>query len=145
MRDSTYFFLKDALGVLETPGGRSKPGPQVETPLTDVINRNLKVALANSSHSNVSEMEAASASPQLKKTTEKEVNWCTSVTFMFLKSYIQQVFSVQIYVRASLWTHTEYLFGYLITRNNHHVYVEGPTKGSRPSEWSCGLCGEETE
>lgn len=68
--------LKDALGALETPGGLSKPGETVETPLTDVINRNLKVALANSSRSNVSDMEAASASPQLKKKTdEKEVNW----------------------------------------------------------------------
>ncbi|XP_037829239.1 DNA topoisomerase 2-binding protein 1 isoform X2 [Kryptolebias marmoratus] len=67
------FNVKDALGALETPGGRSKPGEKVETPLTDVINRNLKVALANSSRSNVSETEAASASPQLKKTTEKEV------------------------------------------------------------------------
>jgi len=59
---------------LETPAGRSKPGVRTETPLTDVINRNLKVALANSSRSNVSEMEAVSASPQLTKTTEKEVN-----------------------------------------------------------------------
>ncbi|XP_072234547.1 DNA topoisomerase 2-binding protein 1 [Leuresthes tenuis] len=69
----TSFNVKDALGALETPAGRSKPGQRMETPLTDVINRNLKVALANSSRSNVSEMEAVSASPQLTKTTEKEV------------------------------------------------------------------------
>ncbi|XP_035511708.1 DNA topoisomerase 2-binding protein 1 isoform X1 [Morone saxatilis] len=67
------FNVKDALGELETPGGRSKPGERVGTPLTDVINRNLKVALANSARNNVSDMQAMSASPQLTKTTEKEV------------------------------------------------------------------------
>ncbi|KAM9839309.1 DNA topoisomerase 2-binding protein 1 [Aulostomus maculatus] len=66
------FNVKDALGALETPGGRSKPGERAETPLTDVINRNLKVALANSSRSAVSDMQAASASPQLIKTAEQE-------------------------------------------------------------------------
>ncbi|KAM6900354.1 DNA topoisomerase 2-binding protein 1 [Xenentodon cancila] len=66
------FNIKDALGALETPGGRSKPGGRVETPLTDVVNRNLKLALANSSRSTVSEMQAVSASPQLSK-TETEV------------------------------------------------------------------------
>ncbi|XP_041824851.1 DNA topoisomerase 2-binding protein 1 [Melanotaenia boesemani] len=66
------FNVKDALGALETPGGRSKPEERVETPLTDVINRNLKVALANSSRSNVSDMQAVSASPELMK-MRKEV------------------------------------------------------------------------
>ncbi|KAL4001230.1 calpain-5 [Sarotherodon galilaeus] len=66
------FNVKDALGAMETPGGASKPGERVETPLTDVINRNLKVALANSTRNNVSEMQAVSASPQLAKTAEKE-------------------------------------------------------------------------
>ncbi|MEQ2187273.1 hypothetical protein GOODEAATRI_002971, partial [Goodea atripinnis] len=64
----------DVLGDLETPGGRSKPGERVETPLTDVVNRNLKVALANSSRSHLSGMQEVSASPQLVKTAEKEVN-----------------------------------------------------------------------
>ncbi|XP_034562035.1 DNA topoisomerase 2-binding protein 1 [Notolabrus celidotus] len=67
------FNVKDALGELETPGGRSKPGERAGTPLTDVINRNLKGALANSSRNNVTDMQAASASPQLSKTIEKEV------------------------------------------------------------------------
>uniref|UniRef100_A0A7N6BFQ0 BRCT domain-containing protein n=1 Tax=Anabas testudineus TaxID=64144 RepID=A0A7N6BFQ0_ANATE len=67
------FNVKDALGALETPGGRSKPGERVGTPLTDVINRNMKVALANSTRNNVSDMQASSASPQLTKTTDREV------------------------------------------------------------------------
>lgn len=66
------FNVKDALGELETPGGRSKPGERVDTPLTDVINRNLKVALANSTRNSASDIQAISASPQLNK-TEKEV------------------------------------------------------------------------
>lgn len=45
----------------------------METPLTDVINRNLKVALANSARSNASDIQAVSASPQLTKTTENKV------------------------------------------------------------------------
>uniref|UniRef100_UPI0037E893DB DNA topoisomerase 2-binding protein 1 n=1 Tax=Semicossyphus pulcher TaxID=241346 RepID=UPI0037E893DB len=68
------FNVKDALGALETPGGRVKPGERAGTPLTDVINRNLKVALANSSRNSVTcDMQAVSASPQLAKATEKEV------------------------------------------------------------------------
>ncbi|KAI4806983.1 hypothetical protein KUCAC02_017769, partial [Chaenocephalus aceratus] len=67
------FNVKDALGALETPGGRSKPGERVDTPLTDVINRNLKVALANSSRTGASDMQAISASPVFTKTTEKQV------------------------------------------------------------------------
>ncbi|CAK6967478.1 DNA topoisomerase 2-binding protein 1 [Scomber scombrus] len=67
------FNVEDALGALETPGGKSKPGEKVETPLTDLVNRNLKVALANSTRSNVSDMQAVSASPQLTKTAEKKV------------------------------------------------------------------------
>lgn len=66
-------YVQDALGALETPGGRSKPGERVGTPLTDVINRNMKVALANSTRNHVSDMQAVSASPQLSKTT-REVN-----------------------------------------------------------------------
>lgn len=66
--------VKDALGELETPGGKSKPGERVGTPLTDVIHRNLKVALANSSRNSALDMQAISASPQLAKTIETEVN-----------------------------------------------------------------------
>ncbi|TNN60542.1 DNA topoisomerase 2-binding protein 1-A [Liparis tanakae] len=67
------FNFKDARGALETPGGKSKPGEPAETPLTDVINRNLKVSLANSTRNNASEMQAITASPQFTKTAEKEV------------------------------------------------------------------------
>ncbi|XP_075936605.1 DNA topoisomerase 2-binding protein 1 isoform X1 [Anarhichas minor] len=67
------FNFKDARGALETPAGKSKPGETVETPLTDVINRNLKVSIANSSRKSSSDMQAVTASPLFTKTTEKEV------------------------------------------------------------------------
>lgn len=45
----------------------------METPLTDFVHRNLKVALANSTRNSSLEMQAVSASPQLPKVTETEV------------------------------------------------------------------------
>ncbi|XP_044776371.1 DNA topoisomerase 2-binding protein 1 isoform X2 [Neomonachus schauinslandi] len=56
------FDVKDALAALETPGGPSQQKRKLSTPLSEVIVRNLKLALANSSRNAV----ALSASPQLK-------------------------------------------------------------------------------
>ncbi|XP_029954864.1 DNA topoisomerase 2-binding protein 1-A-like [Salarias fasciatus] len=66
------FNVKDALEVLETPGGASKPKEPAETPLTELINRKMKVALASSARSGISEAEAVSASPQFAKSAEME-------------------------------------------------------------------------
>ncbi|XP_058408895.1 DNA topoisomerase 2-binding protein 1 isoform X3 [Diceros bicornis minor] len=57
------FDVKDALAALETPGGPSQQKRKLSTPLSEVIVRNLKLALANSSRNAV----ALSASPQLKE------------------------------------------------------------------------------
>ncbi|XP_067593878.1 DNA topoisomerase 2-binding protein 1 isoform X3 [Pseudorca crassidens] len=63
------FDVKDALAALETPGGPSQQKRKLSTPLSEVIVRNLKLALANSSRNTV----ALSASPQLKDAqSEKE-------------------------------------------------------------------------
>uniref|UniRef100_A0A8D0SYH7 BRCT domain-containing protein n=1 Tax=Sus scrofa TaxID=9823 RepID=A0A8D0SYH7_PIG len=63
------FDVKDALAVLQTPGGPSQQKRKLSTPLSEVIVRNLKLALANSSRNAV----ALSASPQLKDAqSEKE-------------------------------------------------------------------------
>ncbi|XP_068604125.1 DNA topoisomerase 2-binding protein 1 [Brachionichthys hirsutus] len=67
------FNVTDALGALETPAGRAKPGGKLETPLTDIVQRNLKVALANSRRNDAADMQSASASPQLNKTAERKV------------------------------------------------------------------------
>ncbi|XP_027130123.1 DNA topoisomerase 2-binding protein 1 [Larimichthys crocea] len=76
IRDQLFrpsFVTKDAQGAMETPGGKSKPGEKMGTPLTEVIHRNMRVALANSTGNNSPDMQAISASPQFTKTTEKEV------------------------------------------------------------------------
>ncbi|KAJ3611303.1 hypothetical protein NHX12_021319 [Muraenolepis orangiensis] len=67
------FNVKDALGALDTPGGcRVDPGLRTETPLTDVINRNLKVALANSAY-DPADLQALSASPELSRRPQPQI------------------------------------------------------------------------
>ncbi|XP_036747981.2 DNA topoisomerase 2-binding protein 1 isoform X1 [Manis pentadactyla] len=66
------FDVKDALAALETPGGPSQQKRKLSTPLSEVIIRNLNLALANSSRNGVDAV-ALSASPHLKDSqTEKE-------------------------------------------------------------------------
>uniref|UniRef100_A0A8C8E8H1 DNA topoisomerase II binding protein 1 n=1 Tax=Otus sunia TaxID=257818 RepID=A0A8C8E8H1_9STRI len=55
------FDVKDALAALETPGGPDQKTRKLSTPLSEVIGRNLKLALANSTRHTA----ALSASPQL--------------------------------------------------------------------------------
>ncbi|NXE05262.1 TOPB1 protein, partial [Lophotis ruficrista] len=55
------FDVKDALAALETPGGPGQKTRKLSTPLSEVIGRNLKLALANSTRHTV----ALTASPQL--------------------------------------------------------------------------------
>lgn len=65
------FDVKDALAALETPGGPGQKKRKLSTPLSEVIVRNLKLALANSSRD--ADAVALSASPQLKDAqSEKE-------------------------------------------------------------------------
>ncbi|XP_064187050.1 DNA topoisomerase 2-binding protein 1 isoform X2 [Anguilla rostrata] len=61
------FNVKDALAALETPGSRG-----VATPLTEVVERNLQVALANSARGNNADLAALTASPQLSRKPEPE-------------------------------------------------------------------------
>ncbi|XP_050747994.1 DNA topoisomerase 2-binding protein 1 isoform X2 [Gymnogyps californianus] len=62
------FDVKDALAALETPGGPDQKTRKLSTPLSEVISRNLKLALANSTRHTV----ALTASPQLS-TAQPEV------------------------------------------------------------------------
>ncbi|XP_074696255.1 DNA topoisomerase 2-binding protein 1 isoform X1 [Strix aluco] len=55
------FDVKDALAALETPGGPDQKTRKLSTPLSEVIGRNLKLALANSTRHTA----ALTASPQL--------------------------------------------------------------------------------
>uniref|UniRef100_A0A8C6YQX6 DNA topoisomerase II binding protein 1 n=1 Tax=Nothoprocta perdicaria TaxID=30464 RepID=A0A8C6YQX6_NOTPE len=56
------FDVKDALAALETPGNLCQKSRKLSTPLSEVIGRNLKLALANSTRPTA----ALTSSPQLK-------------------------------------------------------------------------------
>ncbi|XP_054984317.1 DNA topoisomerase 2-binding protein 1 isoform X1 [Sorex araneus] len=62
------FDVKDALAALETPGGPTQRDRKLSTPLSEVIIRNLKLAVANSSRN----ADTLSASPQLKDAQSKK-------------------------------------------------------------------------
>ncbi|XP_073534197.1 DNA topoisomerase 2-binding protein 1 [Phyllobates terribilis] len=64
------FDVKDALAALETPGGANQKNRAQSTPLSEVIGRNLQLALANSNR----QTTANTASPQLKTTEKKDVD-----------------------------------------------------------------------
>lgn len=67
------FNTKDVFDHLQTPGNKSQHGQGAETPLSEVIERNLKAAVANSNRSHVTNLAAMTASPQLGKEPEPEV------------------------------------------------------------------------
>ncbi|XP_069504813.1 DNA topoisomerase 2-binding protein 1 isoform X2 [Ambystoma mexicanum] len=62
------FDVKDALAALQTPGGPQQRTGSLSTPLSEVIGRNMKVALANSTR----QAAALSASPMLRAPEKKE-------------------------------------------------------------------------
>ncbi|XP_056376623.1 DNA topoisomerase 2-binding protein 1 isoform X2 [Hyla sarda] len=64
------FDVKDALAALETPGGANQKNRAQSTPLSEVIGRNMQLALANSNR----QTAAITASPQLKTTEQKAIN-----------------------------------------------------------------------
>uniref|UniRef100_A0A8C1XPF1 DNA topoisomerase II binding protein 1 n=1 Tax=Cyprinus carpio TaxID=7962 RepID=A0A8C1XPF1_CYPCA len=53
------FNTKDVFDHLQTPGNKSQQGKGAETPLSEVIERNLKAAVANSNRSHVTSLKAA--------------------------------------------------------------------------------------
>lgn len=66
--------LQDVFDHLQTPGNNPQQGQGAETPLSEVIERNLKAAVANSNRSHVTNLAAMTASPQLGKEPEPEVH-----------------------------------------------------------------------
>ncbi|XP_051538717.1 DNA topoisomerase 2-binding protein 1-A-like isoform X2 [Myxocyprinus asiaticus] len=67
------FNTKDVFDHLTTPGNKPQQGQGAETPLSEVIERNLKAAVANGNRNQVTDLEAMTASPQLGKEPEPEV------------------------------------------------------------------------
>ncbi|KTG28176.1 hypothetical protein cypCar_00019978 [Cyprinus carpio] len=67
------FNTKDVFDHLQTPGNKPQ-GQGSETPLSEVIEKNLKAAVANSNRSHVTSLAAMTASPQLGENPEPEVD-----------------------------------------------------------------------
>ncbi|XP_072547002.1 DNA topoisomerase 2-binding protein 1 isoform X3 [Salminus brasiliensis] len=67
------FNITDVCDHLKTPGNKPQLGQRTETPLTEVIERNLKAAVANSNRSHMMSLAALTASPQLDKEPEPMV------------------------------------------------------------------------
>ncbi|KAK3541594.1 hypothetical protein QTP86_033095 [Hemibagrus guttatus] len=68
------FNIKDVFDHLKTPGNKPQQSEGAETPLSEVIERNLKAAVANSNRSHVMTLAALTASPQLGKEPEPKIN-----------------------------------------------------------------------
>ncbi|XP_017308606.1 DNA topoisomerase 2-binding protein 1 isoform X4 [Ictalurus punctatus] len=68
------FNIKDVFDHLKTPGNKPQQGEGAETPLSEVIERNLKAAVANSNRSHVMSLAALTASPQLGKKPEPKLH-----------------------------------------------------------------------
>uniref|UniRef100_A0A8B9L5N3 BRCT domain-containing protein n=1 Tax=Astyanax mexicanus TaxID=7994 RepID=A0A8B9L5N3_ASTMX len=66
--------VSDVCDHLKTPGNKPQQGQRTETPLTEVIERNLKAAVANSNRSHVMSLAALTASPQLDKEPEHKAS-----------------------------------------------------------------------
>ncbi|KAI5617083.1 DNA topoisomerase 2-binding protein 1 isoform X1 [Silurus asotus] len=67
------FNIKDVYDHLKTPGNKPQQDAGAETPLSEVIERNLKAAVANSNRSHVMSLAALTASPQLTKEPEPKI------------------------------------------------------------------------
>ncbi|XP_051970919.1 DNA topoisomerase 2-binding protein 1 [Xyrauchen texanus] len=67
------FNTKEVFDHLTTPGNKPQKGEGAETPLSEVIERNLTAAVANSNRNHVTSLVAMTASPQLGKVPEPEV------------------------------------------------------------------------
>lgn len=78
------FCLQEVFDHLKTPGNKPQQGEGAETPLSEVIERNLKAAVANSNRSQAMSLTALTASPQLAKEPELKIHeqvYITSVLF----------------------------------------------------------------
>lgn len=74
--------LQDVFDHLQTPGNKPQHSEGAETPLSEVIERNLKAAVANSNRSHVMTLAALTASPQLGKEPEQNINKQVFVNFL---------------------------------------------------------------
>ncbi|XP_064025913.1 DNA topoisomerase 2-binding protein 1 isoform X1 [Pogoniulus pusillus] len=120
------FDVKDALAALETPGGPNEKNRKLSTPLSEVICRNLKLALANSTRHTV----ALSASPQLtaaQPEAEEEPKPLADVVIYVSKKLSKKQSELNA-VAASLGADYRWCFDETVT---HFIYKGGQNDSNK--------------
>ncbi|OXB65945.1 hypothetical protein ASZ78_002693 [Callipepla squamata] len=120
------FDVKDALAALETPGGLGQKNRKLSTPLSEVIGRNLKLALANSTRNT----EALTASPQLKAAqseVEEEPKPLADVVICVTKKLSKKQSELNA-IAASLGADYRWCFDETVT---HFIYKGGQNDNNK--------------
>ncbi|KAM6315171.1 DNA topoisomerase 2-binding protein 1 [Aegotheles albertisi] len=120
------FDVKDALAALETPGGPDQKTRKLSTPLSEVIGRNLKLALANSTRNTV----ALTASPQLaaaQPEAEEEPKPLADVVIYVSKKLTKKQSELNA-VAASLGADCRWCFDETVT---HFIYKGGQNDNNK--------------
>uniref|UniRef100_A0A8B9VKG5 DNA topoisomerase II binding protein 1 n=1 Tax=Anas zonorhyncha TaxID=75864 RepID=A0A8B9VKG5_9AVES len=120
------FDVKDVLAALETPGGLGQKSRKLSTPLSEVIGRNLKLALANSTRN----AEAFTASPQLKAAqpeAEEEPKPLADVVICVSKKLSKRQSELNA-VAASLGAEYRWSFDESVT---HFIYKGGQNDNNK--------------
>ncbi|XP_009975591.1 PREDICTED: DNA topoisomerase 2-binding protein 1 [Tauraco erythrolophus] len=120
------FDVKDALAALETPGGPVQKNRKLSTPLSEVIGRNLKLALANSTRHTV----ALTASPQLpaaQPEAEEEPKPLADVVIYVSKKLSKKQSELNA-VAASLGADYRWCFDETVT---HFIYKGGQNDNNK--------------
>uniref|UniRef100_A0A8C3KAI1 DNA topoisomerase II binding protein 1 n=1 Tax=Calidris pygmaea TaxID=425635 RepID=A0A8C3KAI1_9CHAR len=120
------FDVKDALAALETPGGPDQKTRKLSTPLSEVIGRNLKLALANSTRHAV----ALTASPQLtaaQPEVEEEPKPLANVVIYVSKKLSKKQSELNA-VAASLGADYRWCFDETVT---HFIYKGGQNDNNK--------------
>ncbi|NXK45234.1 TOPB1 protein, partial [Chauna torquata] len=120
------FDVKDALAALETPGGLGQKNRKLSTPLSEVIGRNLKLALANSTRNT----EAVTASPELKAAqpeVEEEPKPLADVVICVSKKLSKKQSELNA-VAASLGADYRWCFDETVT---HFIYKGGQNDNNK--------------
>ncbi|NXH13564.1 TOPB1 protein, partial [Bucco capensis] len=120
------FDVKDALAALETPGRPNQNSRKLSTPLSEVIGRNLKLALANSTRHTV----AVSASPQLTASqpeVEEEPKPLADVVIYVSKKLSKKQSELNA-IAASLGADYRWCFDETVT---HFIYKGGQNDNNK--------------
>ncbi|XP_067910854.1 DNA topoisomerase 2-binding protein 1 [Heterodontus francisci] len=120
------FDVQDALAVLETPKNPHQRNRKMSTPLSEVIGRNLKVALANSTR-NVVALSAASPQLQVPKPAKEEPKVLADVVICVSKKLGKKQGDLNA-IAASLGADYRWSFDETVT---HFIYQGRQNDSSR--------------